>query len=235
MKKMTADTLHEKDKNIPAVSFGTENAAPPVSEGKSPPCNTEIRFVDPCAAWTDSNMKGIAVLSGRMISENLTHAKELIISHRKNKARERLVSCIQITEGLLKMMPSITVADEILDLKNALADSAGDIPSSLWLPVRTSLHEMSFYATEIAQAAKDGLAHAKDISGTNPEEAERTLEAVADAIRASTAYMPVKKLSDMAYTALKALSGMTESVIAATITVEEALAIISDVNGRLQN
>jgi|GEM_PF-2301777 len=173
--------------------------------------------------WTDPQMAHLARQSGQLLVRRIRAAEGMIVSGQYRAARNELDAAEDTAGAIRSMMPFLTVADNIRNAKNKLvAEDVTHFRDDL-LPIYSQLDEMSAYAPDVAQDAKNKLKQAEtDAAGGNTAKAGKDMQDAEETITTSTLYMPIDYVYGRVAAARMALSRPTPNIATAQRALKNA-------------
>ena len=169
-------------------------------------------------------MAEIAVNSGRALINHLMSAKALLEGGEVTQARSALIASREFAEAIERMMPYLTVVEEMLDASNRVVLERVDALSDDLLPIYAGIDEMTVYAPQVAVKTRGMLKQAENHarSGDNRQAASVLREAAAE-VSEHTVYLPVGYVERQIRVAQNALNQKKPDVSLAKAAVENSL------------
>jgi hypothetical protein len=185
---------------------------------------TEVTSVGQYRGWGDPAMAEIAVNSGRALISHLMTARALLDDGDVKPARSALIASREFADAIERMMPYLTVVEEMLDASDGLVqDKIGALSTDL-LPIYASIDELTVYAPEVAHKTRGMLKQAeKHASRGDSKQAAKVLREAASEVSEHTVYLPVGYVEQQIRVAQNALSQEKPDVPTAKDAVNRSL------------
>jgi hypothetical protein len=221
MKTGTYHALKPVTVALAVLLAGTSLALPVVAADKT---DTETTTVTRYQGWGDPAMAEIAVNSGRALINHLMTAKALLEGGEVTQARSALIASREFAEAIERMMPYLTVVEEMLDASNRIVLEHVDALSDDLLPIYAGIDEMTVYAPRVAVKTRGMLKQAENHarSGDTRQAAGVLREAAAE-VSEHTVYLPVGYVERQIRVAQNALNQKKPDVSLAKAAVENSL------------
>ena len=205
-----------------ATSLAISNISLPVfAEDTTSP---EVINAEQYSGWGDPAMAGIAVNSGRALISHLMTARALLDDGEVTQARSALIASREFADAIKRMMPYLTVVEEMLDASNGLVEERIEALSTDLLPIYASIDEMTIYAPEVAKKTRGMLKQAeKHASSGDTKQAAKVLREAASEVSKHTVYLPVSYVDKQIRVAQNALNQEKPDVLAAKAAVNRSL------------
>jgi hypothetical protein len=174
--------------------------------------------------WGDPAMAHIAVTSGRALIDHLMTARALLKTNQYDQARSALIASREFTDAIERIMPYLTVAQELKDASDRVIEEKVDVLKSDLLPIYASLDELAVFAPEAAKKSKSMVRHAQQhaAAGDRARAAKELKEAAAE-VTLHTVYLPVDYVNQQVRVAQYALAEKQPDVKTASTAVDKAL------------
>lgn len=202
------------------ITAGGPGMAAAAADGANAETVTLTRYSD----WGDPAMARIAVDSGRALINHLMTARALLDDGDVAQARSALLASREFAGAIERIMPYLTVVEELQDASNRLVQQRVEVLSEDLLPVYADIDELTLYAPEVAHRTrgmvKQAEKHARN--GELPQAAKVLKEAAAE-ITEHTVYLPVGYVEQQIHVAQRALNQSTPDKAAALAAVEKSL------------
>ena len=180
--------------------------------------------------WGDPGMAKIAVDSGRALIAHLSTARALLDIGRIAEARSALIASREFADAIERMMPYLSVVEDMMDVSNKVVEEDVTALSADLLPIYASLDELQVYAPQVANRTRGMVQKAeKNAAAGNRKDAAQVLKEAADDIVQHTVYLPVDYVDDQVRGALYALNQAKPDVVAAKAAVKRALDSVTTV------
>jgi len=184
----------------------------------------ESSIVDQYPGWGDPTMAGIAVNSGRALINHLMSARALLDESETEQARSALLASREFADAIERMMPYLTVVEEMLDASDRIVQENITALSDDLLPIYAGIDEMTVYAPEVARKTRGMLKEAeKHAQRGDRQFAAKAIREAADEISRRTVYLPVEYVDRQIRVAQNALKQEKPDVSAAKAAVEKSL------------
>jgi len=184
----------------------------------------ESSIVDQYPGWGDPTMAGIAVNSGRALINHLMSARALLDESETEQARSALLASREFADAIERMMPYLTVVEEMLDASDRIVQENITALSDDLLPIYAGIDEMTVYAPEVARKTRGMLKEAeKHAQRGDRQFAAKAIREAADEISRRTVYLPVDYVDRQIRVAQNALKQEKPDVSAAKAAVEKSL------------
>jgi hypothetical protein len=185
---------------------------------------TDVTDVAQYHGWGDPAMAAIAVNSGRALINHLMATKALLDDGDVEQARSALIASREFADAIERMMPYLTVVEEMLDASNGLVQEKIEALSTDLLPIYASIDELTVYAPEVASKTRGMLKQAeKHANSGDSEQAAKVLREAASEVSEHTVYLPVSYVEQQVRVAQNALSKEKPDVPAAQAAVNRSL------------
>lgn len=185
---------------------------------------TEVTGVGQYRGWGDPAMTEIAVNSGRALINHLMTARALLDDGNVKQARSALIASREFADAIERMMPYLTVVEEMLDASDRLVQEKIEALSTDLLPIYASIDEMTVYAPEVANTAHGMLKQAeKHASSGDSKQAAKVLREAASEVSEHTVYLPVSYVEQQIRVAQNALGHEKPDLPAAKDAVNRSL------------
>ena len=209
-----------------AVSLASGVICLPAAAAAKP--YTEVTGVGQYAGWGDPAMAKIAVDSGRALVNHLYSAKALLDQGRIPQARSALIGSHEFAEAIQRMMPYLTVVQDMLDAGDRVVQEQVEALSTDLLPIYASLDELDVYAPQVAHQTRGMLKQAeKDAAGGDKQGAANALRQAAAVVSEHTVYLPVDYVNQQVRVALNAVEKPQPDLTAAKAAVDRALTSVT--------
>ena len=180
--------------------------------------------------WGDPGMAKIAVDSGRALIAHLSTARALLDIGKVAEARSALIASREFADAIERMMPYLSVVEDMMDVCNKVVEEDVTALSADLLPIYASLDELQVYAPQVANRTRGMVQKAeKNAAAGNRKDAAQVLKEAADDIVQHTVYLPVDYVDDQVRGALYALNQAKPDVVAAKAAVKRALDSVTTV------
>ena len=180
--------------------------------------------------WGDPGMAKIAVDSGRALIAHLSTARALLDIGKVAEARSALIASREFADAIERMMPYLSVVEDMMDVSNKVVEEDVTALSADLLPIYASLDELQVYAPQVANRTRGMVQKAeKNAAAGNRKDAAQVLKEAADDIVQHTVYLPVDYVDDQVRGALYALNQAKPDVVAAKAAVKRALDSVTTV------
>ena len=180
--------------------------------------------------WGDPGMAKIAVDSGRALIAHLSTARALLDIGKVAEARSALIASREFADAIERMMPYLSVVEDMMDVCNKVVEEDVTALSADLLPIYASLDELQVYAPQVADRTRGMVQKAeKNAAAGNRKDAAQVLKEAADDIVQHTVYLPVDYVDDQVRGALYALNQAKPDVVAAKAAVKRALDSVTTV------
>lgn len=211
-----------------AVAVSLASGAISLSAAAEDNSYTEVTSVSQYTGWGDPAMAEIAVNSGRALVNHLYSAKALLEQGRTEQARSALIASHEFAGAIQRMMPYLTVAQEMLDAGDRVVQEKVVALSTDLLPIYASLDELDVYAPEVAHNTRGMLKQAeKDAAAGDKQRAAQELKQAAAAVSEHTVYLPVDYVNQQVRVALNAVEQAKPDLAAAKAAVDRALTSVT--------
>jgi hypothetical protein len=169
-------------------------------------------------------MAQIAVNSGRALISHLSTARALLDSGQVDQARSALIVSKEFANAIERVMPYLTVVEEMIDASDRLVEEKVDALQTDLLPIYASLDELAVFAPEAAQNTRSMIKQAQNHAqaGDKVRAAEELKEAAAE-VAQHTVYLPVRYVEQQVRVARHALDQKQPDVKIAKTAVQNAL------------
>jgi hypothetical protein len=175
-------------------------------------------------------MAKIAVDSGRALIAHLSSAQALLGIGNVAQARSALIASREFADAIERMMPYLTVVEDMMDASNKVVEEDVTALSADLLPSYASLDELQVYAPQVANRTCGMVQKAvKNAAAGNRKDAAQVLKEAADDIVQHTVYLPVDYVDEQVRGALYALNQAKPDVAAAKAAVKRALDSVTTV------
>ena len=176
------------------------------------------------SGWGDPAMAGIAVNSGRALINPLMTARALLDDGAVEQARSALIAGREFSEAIERMMPYLTVVEEMLDTSDRLVQEKIAVLADDLLPVYADIDELTVFAPEVANRTRGMLKQAeKQAANGDRQQAAQVLKEAAAEVSEHTVYLPVGYVEQQIRVAQHALNQSEPDVPAAKAAVERSL------------
>jgi hypothetical protein len=204
-----------------AVSLAASGIALPVNAAEK--ADTELDSVT-YSGWGDPAMAQIAVDSGRALIDHLTTARTLLDSEKIEQARSALLASKEFAGAIVRVMPYLTVVEEMMDAGDRVVEDKVDALKTDLLPIYASLDELAVFAPEAAQRTRGMIKQAqKHAEAGDKARAVKELKEAADEVSQHTVYLPVEFVQQQVRVARHALDQKQPDVKTAKTAVQRAL------------
>lgn len=182
------------------------------------------------ADWGSPAMAKIAVDSGRALIDHLMTARALLDTGNIPEARSALTASREFADAIERIMPYLTVVDDIKDARqNLIEEDVASFKDNL-LPVYASLNELQVYVPEVAKRVREKVhAAEKNVQEGNRQQAVVTLKEAGDDIALHTVYLPVSYVDKQIHGALYALDQEKPDISTAKKALARALGSVVSV------
>lgn len=205
-----------------AVSLGASGFSLPAVAADS--ASTEVAGVSQYAGWGDPEMAEIAVNSGRALLEHLTSAKALLEEGQVAQARSALIASREFADAIERMMPYLSVVEEMTDVSDRLVQERVTALTTDLLPIYASIDEMEIFAPETANRTRGMVKQAeKHAAAGDKVRAAKALKEAAAVVEGHTVYLPVVYVDQQVRVAQAAVNQSKPDVPAAKAAVDRAL------------
>lgn len=214
--------LHKPAAAVLAVLLATAAAGAPVLAAEQPDnaAVTTARY----NGWGDPVMAGIAVNSGRALINHLMTARALLDDGDVAQARSALIAGREFSEAIERMMPYLTVVEEMMDASDRLVQEKIAVLGDDLLPVYADIDELTVYAPDVASKTRGMLKQAeKQAANGDRQQAAQVLKEAAAEVSDHTVYLPVGYVEQQIRVAQHALNQSTPDVAAAKAAVQRSL------------
>jgi hypothetical protein len=189
--------------------------------GKS---GTDTLNISEYANWGDPAMAKIAVDSGRALVNHLNTTRALLDTDEITQARSALVASREFANTIQRIMPYLTVVEQLQDASNKVVEENITAFKDDMLPIYANLDELQVYAPEVANRTRGMVKQAeKNAEGGNKQRAAKELTETATEIAQHTVYLPVDFVNGQVHVALQALNQKKPDVTVAKRAVNRAL------------
>jgi len=221
MKTRTHFSLKAVTVALTMLLAGTSLALPVVAADKT---GTESGIVTQYNEWGDPGMAEIAVNSGRALINHLMSTKALLEGGEVTQARSALLASREFAEAIERMMPYLTVVEEMMDVSDRVVQENIDALSDDLLPIYASIDEMTVYAPQVAGKTRGMLKQAENHARSgDTRHAATVLKDAATEISKHTVYLPVSYVERQIRVAQNALNQEKPDVATAKAAVENSL------------
>lgn len=210
-----------------AVALGASSVSLPVlAAGKVTEEVTRLQF----ARWGDPAMAQIAVNSGRALVGHLTSAKALLDNGQVEQARSALQVSHEFADTIERIMPYLTVVEDVVDLSNQVIEEKISALKVDLLPIYASLDEMEVFAPEAAHQARAKVKQAEKHAAANDKAGVvKELREAAAVVEQHTVYLPVGYVDQQVRVAQHAINQTKPDLPTAKAAVGRALGSLSEV------
>jgi len=221
-------TLHKPAAAALLVLLATGAAGLPALAAEQ--TNTEAVALARDSGWGDPAMAEIAVNSGRALINHLMTARALLANGEVEQARSALIAGREFSEAIERMMPYLTVVEEMMDASDRLVQEKIDVLADDLLPVYADIDELTVYAPKVANKTRGMLKQAeKHAADGDRQQAAQVLRAAAAEISGRTVYLPVGYVEQQIRVAQHALNHPKPDVLVAQAAVERSLDSLHEV------
>ena len=169
-------------------------------------------------------MARIAVDSGRALINHLMTARALLESGDVAQARSALLASREFAGAIERIMPYLTVVEELQDVSNRLVQERVEVLSEDLLPVYADIDELTLFAPEVANKTRGMLKQAEQHARNgDQQQSAKVLKEAAAEVTQHTVYLPVDYVEQQIHVAQSALDQSTPDVAAAQAAVEKSL------------
>jgi hypothetical protein len=176
------------------------------------------------SGWGNPAMAHIAVTSGRALIDHLMTARALLDTSQYDQARSALVASKEFADAIQRIMPYLTVAEELRNTSDKLVEEKVDVLPTDLLPIYASLDEMAVFAPEAAHKSTDMVKQAqKHAEAGDKARAAKELKEAAAEVAQHTVYLPVDYVDQQVRVAQHALDQKQPDVKTAKTAVEHAV------------
>jgi len=205
-----------------AVILASASLPPPVVAAER--TDTDTTIVTRYAGWGDPAMAEIAVNSGQALINHLMTTKALLDDGEVVQARSALIASREFAEAIERMMPYLTVVEEMLDASDRIVQEKVDALSDDLLPIYAGIDEMTVYAPQVAGKTRGMLKQAESHARSgDTRHAASVLREAASEIAEHTVYLPVSYVERQIRVAQNALNQEKPDVSTAKAAVENSL------------
>jgi len=181
---------------------------------------SEVRY----QGWGDPAMAEIAVNSGQALINHLMTTKALLDDGDVVQARSALIASREFADAIERMMPYLTVVEEMLDASDRIVQEKVDTLSEDLLPIYAGIDEMTIYAPQVAGKTLGMLKQAENHAHSgDTRHAASVLRAAASEVSQHTVYLPVSYVERQIRVAQNALNQEKPDVSTAKAAVENSL------------
>jgi len=182
------------------------------------------------AEWSNPDMTKIAVDSGRALIDHLMAARALLDTGNISEARSALTASREFADAIGRIMPYMTVVDDIKDARqNLIEEDVASFKENL-LPVYASLDELQIYVPEVAKRVRKKVhAAEKNVQAGDRQQAVVALKEAGDDIALHTVYLPVSYVDKQIHGALYTLDQEKPDIGAAKKALARALGSVVSV------
>ena len=211
-----------------AVAVSLAGAAVSLPAAAADNTYTEVTSVGQYAGWGDPAIAKIAVDSGRALVNHLYSAKALLEQGRIPQARSALIGSHEFAAAIQRMMPYLTVVEDMLDAGDRVVQEKVEALSTDLLPIYASLDELDVYAPQIAHKTRGMLKQAeKNAAAGDKQGAAQELKQAAAVVSGHTVYLPVGYVNQQVRVALNAVEKSKPDLAAAKAAVDRALTSVT--------
>jgi hypothetical protein len=196
-------------------------ALPVVAADKT---DTETAIVTRYTGWGDPAMAEVAVNSGQALINHLMTTQALLDAGEVVQARSALIASREFAEAIERMMPYLTVVEEMLDVSDRVVQEKVGALSNDLLPIYAGIDEMIVYAPQVAGKTRGLLKQAENHARNgDTRHAASVLREAASEVSEHTVYLPVGYVERQIRVAQNALNQEKPDVSTAKAAVENSL------------
>jgi hypothetical protein len=203
-----------------AVSLGAASLSPSVGAADQP--YTEDVSITQYSRWGDPAMARIAVDCGRALIRHLETARATLDVNQIGQARSALLASREFADAVTRVMPYLSVVDEIRDASKKVVKEEVEVFAADFLPIYASLDELAGYAPEATKESLNLVKHAEQ-RATQGDRAGAAKELNEARVDVTTVYLPVDYVEQQVRVAQNALEQDEPDVKVAKGAVQRAL------------
>lgn len=186
--------------------------------------DTETITMTRYSGWGDPAMAAIAVNSGRALINHLMTARALLDDGNVEQARSALLASREFSGAIERIMPYLTVVEEMMDASDRLVQEKINVLTEDLLPVYADIDELTVYAPDVAKKTRGMLKQAEEHARNGDrQQAAKVLREAAAEVSEHTVYLPVSYVEQQIHVAQSALNQAKPDVAAALAAVERSL------------
>lgn len=221
MKTGTPISLKPVAVALAVLLAGSSFALPVVAADRT---QTEAAGVARYQGWGDPAMAEIAVNSGQALINHLMTTRALLDEGEVVQARSALIASREFADAIERMMPYLTVVEELLDASDRVIQEKVDTLSDDLLPIYAGIDEMTVYAPRVAGKTRGMLQQAENHARSgDARHAASMLRAAASEVSQHTVYLPVGYVQRQIRVAQDALNREKPDLSTAKAAVENSL------------
>jgi hypothetical protein len=186
--------------------------------------------------WGDPEMADMAVNSGKAVISHLESAQALLDEGKIDQARSALIAGREFADAIQRMMPYLSVVEEMQDAGDRVVQEDIQAFSADLLPIYASLDDLEIYAPDVAKQSRGMV---KQAGRRDKQRAARESQDAATVAAGHTVYLPVDFVDGQLRAALNAVNRSKPDVAEAKAAVGRALDslttvvdMVADVHGK---